>query len=112
MSLAMKARIGRRSSATLASAEVAVELQGRGDRAADMSGMQPAAGSTRTVAIFSGVVVRDLLDVHAAFGRDDEGDARGGAVDEAGEIEFAGDAGAFLDIEAVDDLALRARSGG
>ena len=38
-----------------------------------------------------GRVVRHLLDVHAAFGGGDEGDARGGAVDQRGEIELAAD---------------------
>jgi hypothetical protein len=35
----------------------------------------PVAGSTVKVRIFSGVLCRDLLDVHAALGRADEGDA-------------------------------------
>ena len=53
-------------------------------------------------------LVRDLLDVHAAFGGDDEGDARGLAIDQHGEVELALDGGAVLDIEAVDFLAVRA----
>ncbi len=53
-------------------------------------------------------VVRDLLDVHAAFGRDHDGDARGDAVDQHREIELLLDGGAFLDVEPVDLLALRA----
>ena len=53
-------------------------------------------------------VVRDLLDVHAARGRHHEGDARGLAVDQRREIELAVDGRAFLDIEAVDLLAVRA----
>ena len=56
-------------------------------------------------------VVGHFLDVHAAFGGDDEGDARGLAVDEDREIEFAGDGRAFFDVEALHQLALRARSG-
>ena len=55
-----------------------------------------------------GRLVRDVLDVHAAFGRDDEGDARGRAIDEHRQVEFLGDVGAFLDVEAVDLLAGRA----
>ncbi len=70
--------------------------------------MMPAAGSTEMVMIFSGVLVRDLLDVHAAFGRDDEGDARGFAVDQHREIELLVDRRAFLDVEPVDLLAVRA----
>ena len=53
-------------------------------------------------------VVRDLFDVHAAFGRDHERHARGGAIDQRREIELAIDGGAFFDVEAVDLLALRA----
>src|SRR4029078_727051 len=49
----------------------------------------------------------DLLEVDAALGRGDEGDARGGAVDQAGEVQLAGDLAAFLDIEAMDGPALR-----
>ena len=54
-----------------------------------------------------GRVVRDLLDVHAAFGRDHERDARGFAVDQRREIELAVDRRAFLDVEPVDLLAVR-----
>ena len=50
----------------------------------------------------------DGLDVHAAFGRDDEGDAADRAVDQDRQIELALDVGAVLDIEAVDLLAGRA----
>ena len=52
--------------------------------------------------------MRDRLDVHAAFGRDDEGDAADRAVDQQREIELAVDVGAVLDVEAVDLLAGRA----
>jgi len=54
-----------------------------------------------------GCVVRHLLDVHAAFGGHDEGDARGGPVDQRGEIELAADVAAVLDEEAFDDAAGR-----
>ncbi len=53
-------------------------------------------------------VVRDLLDVHAAFGRGDDRDARDFAVDQHREIELLLDRGALLDVDAVDLLALRA----
>ena len=53
-------------------------------------------------------VVGDGLDVHAAFGRDDEGDAADRAVDQQRQIELAVDVGAVLDVEAVDLLAGRA----
>ena len=52
--------------------------------------------------------MRDRLDVHAALGRDDEGDAADRAVDQQREVELAVDVGAVLDIEAVDLLAGRA----
>src|SRR5690606_24656435 len=52
---------------------------------------------------------RHFLDIHAAFGRGDEGDARGRAVNEDGEVELALDGGTFLDIEAVHFLAFGAR---
>ena len=68
----------------------------------------PVAGSIDSVDDLLRRVVRDFLDVHAAFGRDDEGDARRGAIDEQGQIEFAIDRRALFDIEAIDDLALRA----
>ena len=67
--------------------------------------MMPVAGSTEKVTIFLGRVVRDVLDVDAALGRDDEGDARGLAVDQDREIELLVDVRAVLDVEAVDLLA-------
>ena len=59
-----------------------------------------------------GRVVGDGFDVHAAFGRDDEGDAAIGAVDQQRAVQFTLDVGAVLDIEAVDLLAGVARLGG
>src|ERR1019366_3396327 len=46
-----------------------------------------------------------LLDVHAAFGRHHEGDARGFAIDQGREVELAVDQRAVLDVEPVDLLA-------
>ncbi|MNY11144.1 hypothetical protein D3C86_1441570 [compost metagenome] len=54
--------------------------------------------------LFRGVV-GDGFDVHAAFGRDDEGDAAVGAVDQDRQVELARDVGAVFDVEAVDLLA-------
>ncbi len=48
-----------------------------------------------------------LLDVHAAFGRADEGDTGSAAVDEKREVKLARDVGAVLDVDAVDLLARR-----
>ncbi|ENN89596.1 hypothetical protein RHSP_59721 [Rhizobium freirei PRF 81] len=53
-------------------------------------------------------IVRDGLDVHAAFGRNDESNLTDGTVDEDREIEFAVDVGAVFDVETVDLLAGRA----
>ncbi len=55
-----------------------------------------------------GRVVRDFLDVDAAFGRNHERHFGGFAVDQDREIELLVDVGAFLDVEAVDLLAVRA----
>ena len=49
--------------------------------------------------------MRDLLDVHAAFGRDDHRDAAGLAVDQHRQIIFGGNVDAIGDVEAVDLLA-------
>ena len=54
------------------------------------------------------VVVRDFLDVDAALGRNHERHFAGFAVDQDREIELLVDVGAFLDVEAVDLLAVRA----
>ncbi len=48
------------------------------------------------------------LDIHAAFGRGDEGHLAGLAVDQDRQVEFAVDIGAVFDIQAVDLLAGRA----
>jgi hypothetical protein len=67
--------------------------------------MKPVAGSMVMVMIFSGVSMRDVLDVHAAFGRGDHRDAALVRVDQQREVEFLGDVGAVGDVEAVDLLA-------
>ena len=54
------------------------------------------------------MVLGHRLDVHAAFGRGDDGDAADRAVDQHREIELAFDVAAFLDVEALDGLAGRA----
>ena len=55
----------------------------------------------------SGRAMRHLFDVHPAFGRDHEGDARRRAIDQGGEIELLGDFGPFLDVEPADLAARR-----
>ena len=52
-------------------------------------------------------VMRDVLDIDAALGRQHEGDARRDAVDQRREIEFLVDRRAFFDIEPIDLLAGR-----
>ena len=56
---------------------------------------------------FRGLGARDLLNVHAAGCRRNECDARAFAIDQRGQIELAFDRRAFLDIEAIDLLAVR-----
>ena len=68
-------------------------------------GMIPVAGSTVKLVIRSGRLMRHLLDVHAAFGRNNESDPARRTVDEQGKIEFLDDRGAFLEINPVDLLA-------
>src|ERR1700722_12465145 len=55
-----------------------------------------------------GRMVGDILDVDAAFGGDHERHFGGFAVDQDREIELLVDVGAFLDVEPVDLLAVRA----
>ena len=50
--------------------------------------------------------VRDFLDVHAAFGGHDKGDARCLTIDQRRQIELAIDRRAFFDVEAVDLLSV------
>ena len=53
-----------------------------------------------------GCRVGDLLDVHAALGGGDHGDAAGFAVDQQREVELTRDGRALLDIETPDLAAL------
>ena len=52
-------------------------------------------------------VMGHLFDVHAAFGRGDDRDSAGLAVDQKSEVEFLRDVDAIGDVEALDLLALR-----
>src|SRR3546814_17521942 len=54
---------------------------------------------------FLRAVVRDGFDIHPAFGRDDERNAAGDAIDKQGEVEFVRDIEAGGDGETVDLLA-------
>ena len=55
-----------------------------------------------------GRVVGHILDAHAAFGRHDDRDARGLAVDQQSKVELAVDVRTVFDVDAVDLLAVRA----
>jgi hypothetical protein len=57
---------------------------------------------------FLGRLVRHFFDVHAAFGRDDEGDAAGGAVHQRRQIQLAFDRRAVFYIKTLDQAARRA----
>ena len=83
------------------------EAEVEGD-AATVERLIAGRGINREAEDFFGGGGRDLLDIHAAFGGGDEADAGGHAVDQQGEIHFGLDAGAVLDIDAVDLLAGRA----
>ena len=69
--------------------------------------MMPVAGSTEKAHDLLGIIVRDVLDVDAAFGGDHERHFGGFAVDQDRQIELLVDLGAVLDIEPVDLLAVR-----
>ena len=58
--------------------------------------------------IFSGVVCRDFLDVHPAFGRGHDCDLLGTTVDDHPEIHLAGYVGRGFDQYAIDRLPLGA----
>ena len=88
---------------------IAFELQGGGDLIADIGRI---AGGRLDLERLDLVrrLVRDFLDVHAAFGGDDEGDAAGGAVHQGGQIKLALDRRAVLDIEPLDQRGHAGRS--
>ena len=75
---------------------------------APVVGHDPGGGVDRERHDLLGMGARNLFDVHAARGRNHEGDTRGLTVDQRRKIELAVDGRAFLDIEAVDLLAVRA----
>ena len=50
---------------------------------------------------------RHLLDLHAALGRGDDGDAARRPVEQHADVELAGDVAAFLDVDAADLPPLR-----
>ena len=90
--------------------EVAGEAERGGDGAAVMR-HQAGGGIDGDGLDLLRRVVGDRLDIHAAFGRGDDGDAAGRAVDQQRQVEFLFDVDAVGDVEALDLLALRRRSG-
>src|SRR4029078_7951044 len=73
-----------------------------------MMGHDPGSRIDRKGKDLFGRLVCDFFDIHAAFGRDYEGDARRLTIDERREIELAVNGRAFFDIQPVDLLAMRA----
>jgi hypothetical protein len=67
------------------------------------------AMATMDIIKLYGMAPANFLDVHAAFGRDHKGNARGLTVDQRREIELAVDGRALLDVQPVDLLAVRPR---
>ena len=68
-------------------------------------GLITGRGINRETEDFVGGLGGDRLDVHAALGRTDEGNATAAAVDQQGEVKFAVNARAVLDVNPVDHLA-------
>ena len=86
---------------------IALQLQRGGDLVADIGRIARRRLDLEGLDLLRRLV-RHFLDVHAAFGGDDEGDAAGGAVDQRGEIKLALDRRAVLDIKPLDQAAMRA----
>jgi hypothetical protein len=86
---------------------VAFQLQGGGDLVSDIGRVTDGRLDLEGLDLFRRLV-RHFLDVHAALGGDDEGDAAGGAVHQGGKIKLAIDRRTVLDVEALDHAALRA----
>jgi hypothetical protein len=85
---------------------LAFQPEAEGDAAA-VERLQAGSGIDREGQDFVRGLFRYFLDVHAAFGGCNEGDARGDAVDQGCEVQFALDAGAVFDVNAVDLFAGR-----
>ena len=67
--------------------------------------LKPSTGSMVMVTIFSGVRMRDLLDVHAALGGGDDGDPPRAAIHQHRQVIFLGDVDPVGHVNAVDLLA-------
>src|SRR6056297_3362237 len=85
----------------------ALEAQHEGDPAA-IDRLVAGGGINREAENLVGGAFGDFLDIHAAFGRGGERDARGLTIDQKREVEFLFDAGAVFDINPVHLLAGRA----
>ena len=69
---------------------VALQPQRKGDLAPVMAGYTTGGVNIDRQNFFR-CLRRHFLNVHAAFGRGDEGNARGRTVDQRRQVEFAGD---------------------
>ena len=107
ISLAMKASYRPFTTLPSCLACIALQAQRHGDLVADIGRVTGGRLDLEGVNLLRRLV-RHFLDVHAAFGGDDEGDAAGGAVHQRREIKFALDGRAVFDIEALDQAARRA----
>src|ERR1700738_406349 len=86
--------------------EIALEAQRLGDDAAVVA-HDAGGGIDREGHDLLRRVVRDVLDIDAAFGRDHERYFGGFAVDQDRQVKLLVDVGAFLDVEPIDLLAVR-----
>ena len=69
---------------------------------------RPVSGSITALRIFSGVPLRDLLDLDTTLGGRHEGDAPALAVERHAEVELALDPAALLDVDPPHQLSRRA----
>ena len=86
----------------------AFEAETVGERAAVRT-LQARRGMNLDADDLLGGLRCDLLDVHAARGRGDEGDAAGVAIEQHAQVQLAGDLRARLDVDLVDRQALGTR---
>ena len=85
----------------------AVEAEGFGEFAS-LEGLEAEDGVDGFAEDFFWGVFGDVFDVHAAGGAGDDDGGAGGAIDENGEVEFAGDGGGFGDEDFGDEFSFGA----
>ncbi len=74
-----------------------------------MKGAEPGGGVDGERGDLLGRLGRHLLDVDAAFGRGDEGDAAGAAIDQQRKVKLTRNRGVLHHIDAAHDAPLRPR---